>query len=78
MKFLADDEDEDIKFNPINPISSFKKMVSYNKKDLVGEGLKYMTNYIMQKLAYCFTNQAYKHLKECAEQMRNACVSERE
>jgi hypothetical protein len=56
MKFLADHEDEDIKFNPINPISSFKKMVSYNKKDLVGEGLKYMTNYIMQKLAYCFTN----------------------
>lgn len=75
---MADLEDEDVKFNPINPIWSFKKMVSFNKKDLVSEGLKYMTNYIMQKLAYCITNEAYKHLKECAEEMRTACVSERE
>lgn len=67
MKFLADLEDEDIKFNPMNPVCSFKKMVSFNKKDLVGEGLKYMNNYIKQKLAYCITNEAYKHLKECAE-----------
>jgi hypothetical protein len=36
MKFSADEEEDDVKFNPSNPIHSFKKMVGFNKRDLVG------------------------------------------
>lgn len=34
-KFSIEDEDEEVKFNPANPISSFKKMINFNKKDMV-------------------------------------------
>lgn len=36
LKFSADDEEDDAKFNPSNPLQSFRRMVSFNKRDLVG------------------------------------------
>jgi hypothetical protein len=38
-KFTLDNEDEE-RFNPAEPVISFRKMVNYHKKDLVADALK--------------------------------------
>ena len=38
-KFSFEEEDEETKFSPANPVSSFKKMISFNKEDLVSKAL---------------------------------------
>lgn len=76
LKFNADDEDEQARFNPSTPVVSFKRMVAFNKRDLVGEALKSLSNYVLQRLAYSITSEAYAHLGECALEMRNGCVSQ--
>lgn len=53
-------------------------MISFNKRDLVAEGLKSISNYVLQRLAYSITNEAYAHLAECASEMRKGCVSQQE
>ena len=58
------------------PVSSFRKMVSYNKEDLVSTALNAMTNYIKNKIDFSVTEEAFKHLTECANELRNACASE--
>ena len=77
-KFSIEDEDIDIRFDPANPITSFKKMVSFNKKDLVSDALKVMNEFIMDKLAFAVTQETIKVLGECAAELRQACVSEQE
>ena len=42
-------------FNPSNPIVTFKKMISFNKEDLVLKALKEMNQYILNKLAFSVT-----------------------
>ena len=54
-------------FNPSDPIVSFKKMISFNKKDLVNPALDQMTKYIFNKLPFSITQESMKHLVECAE-----------
>ena len=75
-KFCIEDEDEDVVFNSVNPITSFKKMVGFNKKDLVGEALKNMNDFILDKLAFAVTPETIKLLADCAGELRKACVSE--
>ncbi len=53
-------------------------MVSFNKRDLVGEALKFMSNYILQRLSYSITNESYRHIGECAVEMRQACLTQQE
>lgn len=78
LKFSVEDEEEEARFNPSNPLQSFRRMVSFSKRDLVGEALKFMNNYILQRLAYSITNESYKHIAECAVEMRQACLSQQE
>lgn len=40
--------------------------------------MKFMNNYILQRLAYSITNESYKHIGECAIEMRQACLSQQE
>ncbi len=47
-KFTFDNEDDD-KFNPAEPIVSFRKMVSNNKKDLVSEALDNLAEFIQKR-----------------------------
>jgi hypothetical protein len=47
-KFTLDNEDDD-KFNPAEPIVSFRKMVTNNKKDLVTEALDKLAEYIQKR-----------------------------
>jgi hypothetical protein len=75
-KFSFEDEDQETSFNPSTPVLSFKKMINYNKEDLVAKALDAMTNYMANKLTFSVTEEAYKHLSECAGEMRNACVSQ--
>ncbi len=35
LKFSAEDEDDQARFNPSNPVPSFRKMISFNKRDMV-------------------------------------------
>lgn len=49
-------------FSPSNPITSFRKMINYNKEDLVSKALADMNNYIFNKLPFVVTEDAYKHL----------------
>ena len=35
-KFAFEDEDQELKFIPTQPVLSFRKMINYNKEDLVG------------------------------------------
>jgi hypothetical protein len=37
-----------------------------------------MSNYILQRLAYSITTEAYSSLSECASEMRKACMSQQE
>jgi hypothetical protein len=53
-------------------------MVNFNKEDLVSAAFAHMNNYILHKLEYSITEEAYKHLTECATELRNACLSEQE
>lgn len=77
-KFLFEDEEDQMAFNPANPITSFRKMINYNKEDLVSKALADINHYILNKLSFVVTEEAYKHLSECAAEMRNACVSQQE
>ncbi len=47
-KFTLDNEEDD-KFNPNEPIVSFRKMISNNKKDLVNEALTNLSEYILKR-----------------------------
>lgn len=53
-------------------------MVNFNREDLVNLAFAHMNDYIFHKLAYSITEEAYKHLIECATELRNACMSEQE
>eukprot|EP00178_Gracilaria_changii_P017855 TRINITY_DN5091_c0_g1_i1.p1 TRINITY_DN5091_c0_g1~~TRINITY_DN5091_c0_g1_i1.p1 ORF type:complete len:110 (-),score=19.94 TRINITY_DN5091_c0_g1_i1:7-336(-) len=53
-------------------------MINYNKEDLVAKALEAMTNYMSNKLTFSVTEEAYKHLSECASEMRSACVNQQE
>ena len=77
-KFSIEDEDEDVRFDPIKPIPPFKKMVSFNKKDLVADALKQMNEFILDKLVFAVTPDTIRMLGECAGELRKACVSEQE
>jgi hypothetical protein len=35
LKFSAEDEEDQARFNPSNPVSSFRKMIGFNKRDMV-------------------------------------------
>jgi hypothetical protein len=39
LKFNAEDEEDEVRFNPSAPVPSFRRMIAFNKRDLVGEGL---------------------------------------
>ena len=65
-KFNFEDEEQETSFNPTTPIISFRKMINYNKEDLVSKALLAMTNYVGNKLTFSVTEEAYKHLSECA------------
>ena len=77
-KFLFEDEEQTMEFSPAAPVVSFRKMVGYNKEDLVLKALDQMSNYVSNKLAFSVTEAAYRHLAECAGEMRLACVSQQE
>lgn len=47
-KFNLDDK-KDEEFDSLNPIQSFRGMLTNNKKDLVEEALKAMAHYIEKK-----------------------------
>jgi hypothetical protein len=77
-KFNFEEEEQDLVFNPAAPIVSFRKMINYNKEDLVDKALKGMDNYITSKLAFTVTEEAYKQMCDCAGELRTACVSQQE
>ena len=54
-KFAFEQEEDDMGFNPSNPIVTFKIMMSFNKEDLVLKALKEMNQYILNKLAFSVT-----------------------
>ena len=76
-KFMFEDE-ETISFDPTNPIISFRKMINYNKEDLVSKAFKELNQYILNKVSFSVTEEAYKHLTECASELRKASISEQE
>jgi len=43
------DTEDDDKFNPSEPIISFRKMINNNKKDLVNEALNEISAYIEKR-----------------------------
>ena len=45
-----------MEFNPTQPILSFRKMVNYNKEDLVTKALEAMKGYINSKLPFTVTD----------------------
>lgn len=53
---LFEDDPSEMNFNPSAPILSFRKMVNYNKEDLVATALKSIKNYIENKLPFAITN----------------------
>ena len=61
-KFAFEDEDQQLEFNPAQPIASFKKMMNYNKEDLVGKALDSMKGYINGKVPFTITDEAYLQL----------------
>ena len=65
-KFSFEDEDEEMVFNPGCPVSSFKRMVQYNKQDLVLSALGSLSKFIEQKSAFSVTNEGLMQLIECA------------
>ena len=77
-KFMYEDEEENVAFNPSDPIISFRKMVSYNKEDLVAKALAQMNDYILNRLPFVVTEDSFRQLTECANELRKACVSEQE
>lgn len=77
-KFMFEDEDEQIAFNPSEPVTSFRKMISYNKEDLVSKALQQMNDYILNKLPFVVTEDSFQQLTGCARELRQACVSQQE
>ena len=65
-RFDFEVEEKETSFNPAMPVVSFRKMISYNKEDLVSKALAAMTNYIQSKIEFSVTSEAFKHLSECA------------
>ena len=53
-------------------------MVNYNKQDLVSQALKELNQYILNKVTFSVTLEAYRHLSECASELRSACLSQQE
>ncbi len=37
-----------------------------------------MNNYIISKLGYAVTEEAFKHLTECASELRQGCITQQE
>lgn len=71
QRFAQFDDEE--QFDPANPVISFDKMLSNNKKDLVNKALKEMVNYINSKSKMSTNDQAINHLLLCASNMRRGC-----
>jgi hypothetical protein len=53
-------------------------MINYNKEDLVAKAMDSMNNYIISKLGYAVTEEAFKHLTECASELRQGCITQQE
>ena len=51
-RFDFEVQEKETSFNPALPVVSFRKMVSYNKEDLVNKALNAMTNYIKNKIDF--------------------------
>ena len=77
IKFSAEDEDNDTLFNANDPITSFRKMVSCNKKDMVSEAIKQMDTYISGRLGFAIGNN-FQDVAKCAAELRTVCATEQE
>lgn len=77
IKFSADEEDKDTVFDNNDPIISFRRMVSCNKKDLVPEAIKQMDAYITERVSLSFST-GYHEVAKCAAELRKVCASEQE
>jgi hypothetical protein len=59
--------EDDEKFNPSEPILSFRKMISNNKKDLVNDALNDLSIYIEKRSRESDLDSESTHLVECAK-----------
>ncbi len=53
-------------------------MINNNKKDLVSEALKELSNYIHKRNQQADNQNDNRHLVDCAKEIRKACIEQKE
>lgn len=65
-------------FDELRPIQSFREMLTNNKKDLVSEAVKAMSDYIEKKCELLNTPQDLDSILDCAVKLREGCLEQKE